>query len=92
MSWTHMPPPMPYMQPPSGCSSWEEALRFHEYMNKQRDEFEKKLKDERQHPKGGKKWSLMEVFALLILLSPFVGIAQVYALKYSIATLTRILQ
>lgn len=73
------------MYPPNGCNSWDDIMKFHEFMRKNTEEFEKKLKEEKDKNKTkAKTYSLMEVFALLILLSPFVGVAQVYVLKNSI--------
>lgn len=66
----------PFMFPPPS-SSWMDMMSFYDYMREHEDEI-KKHEKERGQKKEGRQITVLEIFFLFILVSPFAGPAYLY--------------
>jgi hypothetical protein len=89
---TYAPPPfnpwMGYYPPPQSKSELNDAIKTLKQMRKFMDN-EKKAEDEKKKKSEGKKsaFSGIEMFFILTLSSPFIGIGYVYLLMFAMRQL-----
>jgi hypothetical protein len=83
-----MPPPF-YGAP--ATNNWQEYREMIEWIEKKREDDQNKRR-EHEHRRRGKTFSLMEVFAILMLTSPFIGPAYIWMIKYTMASINAALQ